>query len=73
MTTQKSSGTQEKGKRVLSVTEAAEALGISRPTLYTLLHRSDFPSFRIGNRVLISMDGLHRWVAAQASGTEGAE
>lgn len=81
MTTQKSPGTmnherrleerQERGKLVYSVAEAAEALGISRPTLYALLHREDFPSFRVGGRVLVSVEGLRRWVEAQAGGIEG--
>ena len=47
-------------------TEAARLLGISRPTLYQLLNRQDFPSFRVGNRVLISVDGLREWVKRQA-------
>ncbi len=49
----------------LSVTEAARLLGISRPTLYTLLHRADFPSFKLGGRTLISAEGLRKWVRAQ--------
>ena len=39
----------------VGATEAARLLGISRPTLYQLLNREDFPSFRVGNRVLISV------------------
>lgn len=81
MTTQKSPGTmnherrleerQERGKLVYSVAEAAEALGISRPTVYTLIHRKDFPSFKVGNRTLISISGLQQWVAAQTGATDG--
>lgn len=51
----------------LSVTEAAKLLGVSRPTLYTLLHRADFPSFKLGGRTLISAEGLREWVKAQAT------
>lgn len=51
-----------------SPTEAAEALGVSRPTAYQLMHRTDFPSFKVGNRTLISANGLRRWVEAQATG-----
>lgn len=46
-------------------TEAARLLGISRPTLYQLLNRQDFPSFRVGNRVLISVSGLQEWIDRQ--------
>ena len=51
----------------LSVTEAAACLGVSRPTVYELLRRDDFPSFRIGTRQLISRDGLAEWVKRQAA------
>ncbi len=57
-------------KVALSVSEAAELLGVSRPTVYQLLNREDFPSFRIGTRRLISRSGLEAWVAAQAAREE---
>lgn len=50
----------------LSVTQAAALLGVSRPTVYQLMNRADFPSFRIGARRLISRAGLERWVQEQA-------
>lgn len=50
----------------VSAAEAARLLGVSRPTLYTLLNREDFPSFHVGNRVLVSVDGLREWVDQQA-------
>lgn len=52
-------------KLTLSVTEAAKVLGVSRPTMYTIIHRADFPAFHVGNRVLISRQGLADWVEAQ--------
>lgn len=55
-------------KVTLSVTETAAVLGVSRPTVYTLLHRQDFPAFRVGGRTLVSAEGLREWVAAQAGG-----
>lgn len=53
-------------KLALSVTETAALLGVSRPTVYELLNRDDFPSFRIGSRRVISRAGLERWVEQQA-------
>lgn len=50
----------------LSITETAAALGVSRPTVYTLLHKRGFPAFRVGGRTLVSVEGLREWVAAQA-------
>ena len=49
----------------VGATEAARLLGISRPTLYQLLNRVDFPSFRVGTRVLICVSGLQEWIDRQ--------
>lgn len=56
----------ETKKIALSVSETARILGISRPTVYQLLRRSDFPAFRIGSRWLVSRSGLEAWVKAQS-------
>ena len=53
-------------KLTYSVTEAAEALGVSRPTMYELIRKEGFPSLRVGNRVLISRKRLAEWVDQQA-------
>ena len=57
-------------KLTYSVTEAAEALGVSRPTMYELIHREGFPSLKVGNRILISRKRLAEWIDQQA-GKEG--
>lgn len=49
----------------VSAAEAARLLGISRPSIYPLLNRDDFPSFRVGNRVLVSVAGLQEWIDRQ--------
>lgn len=51
----------------LSPQEAAELLGISRPTVYELMNRADFPSFPVGSRRLISTKGLREWVDKQVA------
>lgn len=52
-----------------SVAKAAHVLGgISKPTLYRLMHQDGFPSFKIGSRTMISAPGLEAWVKAQAEG-----
>lgn len=53
-----------------NVTEAAAALGISRRSMYDLMHREDFPTLKIGGRRLISRELLAEWVRTQASGTQ---
>ena len=52
-------------KDIMSVMEATEYLGISKPMLYLLLKTETFPSFRIGKRVLIRKESLDRWVEEQ--------
>lgn len=56
-------------KLAYSITEAAKLLGISRPTLYTLVNKPEFPAFKVGGRTLISTEGLREWVKAQAEET----
>ena len=49
-----------------SPTETALVLGVSRPTVYTLMKRADFPAFKVGSRTLVSAEGLREWVRKQA-------
>lgn len=52
-------------KLTLSVEEAAEQLGLCSKTVYTLTHRADFPTIKIGRRTRISYEGLREWVRKQ--------
>lgn len=49
----------------VSVKETARMLGVSVPKVYELMHRADFPMFKVGGRALISVAGLQEWVNAQ--------
>ena len=53
-------------KLTISVPEAARRLGISKPSAYILAKRDDFPSFRIGERIVVYAAGLEEWVKRQA-------
>lgn len=53
-------------KMLLTVREATETLGPSRDTVYTLIHRDDFPSIRIGSKILINTKKLQKWVDNQS-------
>lgn len=55
-------------KLALSVGEAAQLIGVSRPTMYNIIHTQNFPCFKVGNRTLISRVKLAEWVEAQAEG-----
>lgn len=49
-----------------SVKEAAAALGISRRSMYNLIHQEGFPTLMVGGRRLISRELLAEWVRNQA-------
>lgn len=52
-------------KMLISVPEAADILGLSKTTVYTLIHRDDFPVVRLGGRTLINVRKLQEWVDGQ--------
>ena len=56
----------EQEKITLNNSEAAQVLGVSRPTVYRMVHMAGFPCFRVGARVLIPREALKEWVEAQA-------
>ncbi len=55
-------------KTTLSVQELAAQLGISLPVAYELVKRPDFPSLRIGGRILIPIDRFRDWIDSQTRG-----
>jgi excisionase family DNA binding protein len=57
----------------VSAAKAAELLGVSRPKVYELMGRDDFPSFKVGGRTLISVAGLRDWVDHQSRRQEVAD
>ena len=57
-------------KTIMSVRELAERMGISLPMAYDLTRREDFPSVRVGARILIPIDAFMDWLAREASRKE---
>ena len=53
-------------KLAYSLTETAQVLGVSRPTVYALIKQPGFPVFQIGGRKLVSVEGLRDWVMEKA-------
>lgn len=53
---------------VLRPEEAAQLIGVSKPTMYALCRRKDFPAVRFGRVIRIPRSGLERWLNEQASG-----
>lgn len=60
--------TQTFEKLTYSISETAAVLGVSRPTIYKLIHQAGFPVFSVGTRQLVSVEGLRRWVEGKAGG-----
>ena len=50
----------------IGAAEASRLLGVSKATIYQYIGIEGFTSFMIGNRTLISVDGLREWVKRQA-------
>lgn len=40
----------------------AMTLGVAVSTAYELMHEKDFPSLKIGNRLLVSKESFQEWV-----------
>ena len=58
-------------KLTCTVSEAAKILGISRPTMYDLVHKGTIPSVTVGRKILISRAALIDWL--ENGGTHGKE
>ena len=54
--------TYEQLPLTLKADQIAAVLGISRANAYTLLRREDFPTLRIGKRMLVPRDRFIRWI-----------
>ena len=47
---------------ILGAEQVAAVLGISRSNAYALLHQEDFPTIRIGKRLLVAKDEFIQWM-----------
>ena len=57
---------------VLTVSEAAAALGISRTHAYEFVARGELPSLRLGRRIVVPRRSLERLVDGDADGSHAA-
>lgn len=53
-------------KLAYTVNEAAEAAGVSRPTMYQWTKRQDFPVAKIGGCTRIPVQAFQAWLEKQA-------
>ena len=49
-------------KQTLTVSEAAEILGVSRPMVYNLIREGTIPAINVGKKILISKHVLSAWI-----------
>ena len=52
----------------LNADTVAKTLGVSPASGYELLHDKDFPSLRIGNRIVVTKEQFIRWVDEHTGG-----
>lgn len=65
-------GTTTQAPLTLDIKGAAALLGVSDDLMYRMVHIKDFPSFRMGRKILIDRrkleDWLEDWLEAQTAG-----
>ena len=54
----------------LNAAMVAKVLGVAPSSAYELMHEKDFPTLRIGNRIVIPKEAFIRWVE-QHTGAPG--
>jgi len=55
---------------ILSVSQVAKVLGISRTSTYDLVKKKDFPSITIGSRIVVPKEELILWIKNQVKSKE---
>ena len=50
---------------LLNVKQLADLLGISDSSVYELIQEDDFPSLRIGKRIVIPKEELREWISTR--------
>ena len=51
--------------RVYVTEDLMQLLGVSRSVAYCLVNRQDFPSIRVGRKILIPRDAFEKWLEVQ--------
>lgn len=52
-------------KLTMNVADLQQALGIGRAQAYELVNRADFPTIRLGRKIIIPKDAFMRWLERQ--------
>ena len=54
----------------LNAETVAKVLGVSDSSVYELIQEDDFPSLRIGKRIVIPKEELRKWISAHTKGVQ---
>ena len=54
----------------LNAETVAKVLGVSPSSGYELMHQPDFPTLRVGNRMVVPKEQFIRWVETQLGGAK---
>ena len=55
---------------LLNAKQLADLLGVSDSSVYELIHEDDFPSLRIGKRIVVPKEELRKWITAHTKGVQ---
>lgn len=55
---------------LLNAKQLSELLGVSDSSVYELIQEDDFPSLRIGKRIVIPKEELRKWISAHTKGVQ---
>lgn len=53
---------------LLNVKQLAALLGVADSSVYELIEEEDFPSLRIGKRIVIPKEALRKWITSHTKG-----
>lgn len=53
---------------MLNAETLKNVLGISLTSAYELMHEKDFPSIKIGSRIIVPKDKFREWIAKKSGG-----
>lgn len=53
---------------MLNVEMVKNVLGISLTSAYELMHKKDFPSIKVGSRIIVLKDKFKEWIDKKSGG-----
>ena len=60
-------------KGTMNVRQLQVYMGIGRKKSYELVNSRNFPAFRIGRKILVSREGLEKWMLKQQEEGKGED